>query len=77
MKCSSCGRELEERKYGVTWRACFSCKSPLCFECIHYVAVRKKGLYKEYIETIPVCKNCTPKKKIAEKLAKIVDEVLR
>jgi hypothetical protein len=40
------------------------------------MAIMRKGLYREYIETLPVCKDCTPKKKLEKKISEIVDEVL-
>jgi len=40
------------------------------------MAVKRRGLYKEYVETLPVCEKCTPKKKVDEKLLDIVDEIL-
>lgn len=76
MECSKCGKELEEKDFEVTWRRCSFCKIPVCDDCIHYMAVKRKGLYKEYIETLPVCEKCTPKKKVDEKLLGIVDEIL-
>jgi hypothetical protein len=75
MRCSTCSKELKEDEC-VTWRECSFCKSPICLDCIRYTAIRRQGLYKEYIDTIPVCKDCTPKKRLDEKLARIVDEIL-
>jgi hypothetical protein len=39
------------------------------------MVVRKKTLYKEYEDSIPVCRDCLPEIKLRGKLAKIVDEV--
>lgn len=77
LKCSKCGKELEEKDLGIHWRNCTFCKSPICSDCTHYMAVKRKGLYREYVETIPVCEDCTPKRKMDEMLAEIVDEVLK
>lgn len=76
MECSECGKELREDERGITWRECSFCGKPVCLDCIRYVAVKRKGIYKEFVDTIPVCKNCTPEKRLSDKLAKIVDEVL-
>jgi len=76
VKCSGCGKELDEKNLDVNWKYCTFCKSPICSDCTHFMAVKRKGLYKEYIETIPVCENCTPKKRMDRKLAEILDEVL-
>ncbi len=71
MKCSTCGKEVEDVKY------CSICKAPICLDCVHYVGVRKKTIYKEYDDAIPVCKNCLPKIKLKGKLVRILDEVFR
>ncbi len=74
VRCSDCGKELEDEEV----RYCSICKSPLCIDCTRYMVVMRKTIYKkEYYESIPVCKNCLPEKKLKEKLNKIVDEILR
>lgn len=75
MKCSTCNKDLKEDETS-KWTKCSFCKSPICEDCIHYVGVKKEDVYKEYTETIPVCRKCTPKQKIKRRLADIVDEVL-
>ncbi|MFP3909614.1 MAG: hypothetical protein ACOC5L_02880 [Halobacteriota archaeon] len=76
MKCSTCGKELKDEDYDSVWVNCTFCKSPICEDCVHYIGVKKEDVYKEYTETLPVCKDCTPKTKVRKKLADIVDEVL-
>lgn len=75
MKCSICNKDLKEDESG-TWTRCSFCKSPICEDCVHYVGIKKEDVYKEYTETLPVCRECTPKQKIRRRLADIVDEVL-
>lgn len=74
MKCSICNKDLKEDESGTT--RCSFCKSPICEDCVHYVAVKKEDVYKEYTEALPVCRECTPKQKIRRRLADILDEVL-
>ena len=69
--CSTCERELEEKEV----RYCSICKATLCIDCIRYVGVRRKTIYREYEDVIPVCHRCFPKVKVRGKLAKILDEV--
>jgi len=68
--CESCGREADEV------RRCAICKKVLCMDCVRYLVVKKKTIYKEYEDSIPVCKDCLPKTKLKKKLADIVREVL-
>lgn len=70
MECKTCGKEL-----GKVVRRCTICKATLCLDCVRYMVVRKKTLYKEYEDSIPVCRDCLPEIKLRGKLAKIVDEV--
>ncbi|WP_456327237.1 hypothetical protein [Archaeoglobus sp.] len=73
MKCVGCGRELREEDEGITWRRCSICKNPVCFDCIRYIGTWVRGLYKNFINVIPVCPNCLPKsmlKRLAEKKLK-------
>ncbi len=51
------------------------CKSPLCLECVRYMVVKRKLVYREYYESVPVCKDCMPEARLRKKLARIVDEV--
>lgn len=62
IKCVVCGKELKARDKNKEWRECFFCKKSVCFEDIHYVGVWRKGLYEEFIEVVPVCNQCKPKK---------------
>ncbi|MEG9194410.1 MAG: hypothetical protein HA490_01355 [Archaeoglobales archaeon] len=62
VRCETCKRELNIKDKNEDWRECFFCKKPVCFDDLHYVGVWKKGLYNEFIEVVPVCKNCRPKK---------------
>ncbi|MCQ4152950.1 MAG: hypothetical protein NOM71_01660 [Archaeoglobi archaeon] len=62
VRCETCKRELNIKNKNKDWRECFFCKKPVCFDDLHYVGVWKKGLYNEFIEVVPVCKNCRPKK---------------
>ncbi len=63
MQCVTCGRELNERREGKEWRFCTFCKKPVCFDDLHYLGVWKRGLYRDYVEVVPVCKSCLPKKR--------------
>jgi len=77
MKCSSCGKELKSEDYETKWRKCYFCKSPICDDCTHFMAVRKEGVYKkDYLNTLSVCGKCTPKRLSDKQLLDIVDEVL-
>ncbi|TDA27707.1 MAG: hypothetical protein DSN99_03860 [Archaeoglobi archaeon] len=62
VRCETCKRELNIKDKNKDWRECFFCKKPVCFDDLHYVGVWKRGLYDEFIEVVPVCKNCRPKK---------------
>ncbi|TDA27256.1 MAG: hypothetical protein DSO01_03445 [Archaeoglobi archaeon] len=62
VRCETCRRELNIKDKNKDWRECFFCKKPVCFDDLHYVGVWKRGLYDEFIEVVPVCKNCRPKK---------------
>jgi len=73
LKCKTCGKELREEDEGITWRKCTICKQPVCFDDIHYIGTWLRGLYKDYVNVIPVCKEELPKKKlraVAEKILK-------
>lgn len=63
IKCVTCGRELKPEDEGKTWRECSICKKPICLDDIHYIGVWRRGLYRNYVEVIPVCKEDMPKKK--------------
>ncbi len=62
VRCEVCKREFNIKDKNKDWRECFFCKKPVCFDDVHYVGVWKKGLYNEFIEVVPVCKNCRPRK---------------
>ncbi|RLI77434.1 hypothetical protein DRP05_10115 [Archaeoglobales archaeon] len=62
LKCVICGRELNPKEEERTWRRCSICKKPVCMEHIHYIGVWRRGLYKDYVEVIPVCEKYMPKK---------------
>ena len=61
LKCSTCGKELLSNDLGKKWRKCHFCEEPICFKDTHYLGVRVKGLYNDYIDVVPVCKKCYPK----------------
>ncbi len=63
MNCSVCGKEIDEKKEGVIWRYCSFCKKPICFDDVHYIGVWRQGLYKDYVEVLPICEKCMPKKR--------------
>jgi len=60
--CVDCKKELKALDKNREWRECFFCKKPVCLDDLRYMGVWKKGLYGEFIEVVPVCKNCKPKK---------------
>lgn len=60
-KCSTCGKELLPNDLGKNWRKCHFCGEPMCFDDTHYLSVRVKGLYNDYLDVVPVCKKCYPK----------------
>jgi len=62
IRCVDCGRELKSKEQNREWRECFFCKKPVCFDDLRYVGVWKKELYGEFIEVMPVCRKCKPKK---------------
>ncbi len=71
LKCITCGRELNEEDEGRTWRRCSICKNPVCLDDIHYIGTWIRGLYKNYVSVIPVCKDCLLKpalRRVAEKM---------
>jgi len=68
--CSTCGKEIKKDV-----RQCSICKKPLCPDCVRYMVVKRKTIYKEYEDSIPVCKDCLPKTRLKKKLARIVNEV--
>jgi len=73
IKCVTCGRELREEDEGITWRSCSICKKPVCFNDVHYIGTWIRGLYKNFVTVIPVCKDCLPKsmlKRLAERMLK-------
>ncbi|MCS7122003.1 MAG: hypothetical protein NZ895_05330 [Archaeoglobaceae archaeon] len=61
MKCVECGKELEEKKEGIEWRLCTFCKKSVCFDDLHYIGIWRRGLYSNFVDVFPVCKNCLPK----------------
>jgi|Deesub1362B_J571_1020462.scaffolds.fasta_scaffold00140_16 hypothetical protein len=63
MKCKTCGRALKTEDEGIIWRRCEICKTPVCFNDIHYMGTKVKGLYKDYIMVIPVCEDELKRKK--------------
>ncbi|MEM1578106.1 MAG: hypothetical protein QXN34_01970 [Archaeoglobaceae archaeon] len=60
--CVSCGKEMKDKDIGKEWRACYFCKKPVCFADLHYMGVWREGLYDRFIEVVPVCEKCKPKK---------------
>ncbi|WP_276627630.1 MULTISPECIES: hypothetical protein [Archaeoglobus] len=60
--CVICGKEIKSKTEGDEWRYCYFCKKPVCFDDIRYIGIWKEGLYQKYVEVIPVCKKCKPKK---------------
>ncbi|RLI79651.1 hypothetical protein DRP05_03105 [Archaeoglobales archaeon] len=68
--CDSCGRESEDL------RQCSVCKKNLCSDCARYMVVKRKTIYKEFEDSIPVCKDCLPTTSLKKKLVDIVDAVL-
>ncbi|MCS7129961.1 MAG: MDM20/NAA25 family protein [Archaeoglobaceae archaeon] len=62
VKCIICEKSMKLRDQEKEWRECFFCKKPVCFEDLRYVGVWRKGLYSEFIEVVPICGNCKPKK---------------
>ncbi|HID43399.1 MAG TPA: hypothetical protein EYP30_06460 [Archaeoglobaceae archaeon] len=63
--CVTCRKELKGDDEGKTWRTCSICKKPVCFDDIHYIGVWRRGLYRDYVEVIPVCEKDMPKKRKA------------
>ena len=61
LKCSTCGKELLPKDLGKKWRRCHFCEAPICFNDTHYLGVRVKGLYTDYLDVVSVCKECYPK----------------
>jgi len=41
------------------------------------MVVKRKLVYREYYESVLLCKNCMPEARLRKKLARIVDEVLK
>jgi hypothetical protein len=42
---------------------CSICKKQLNLDEVHYIGFWRKGLYKDYVEVIPVCKDDLPRKR--------------
>lgn len=59
--CAICGKEMKDGE-GREWRYCYFCKRPVCFGDLHYIGVWREGLYEKYVEVVPICKKCKPKK---------------
>ena len=71
LKCSSCGKEIEERMA----RNCEICGKIVCLDCLSYFAVYKRSVYRDYEDLVPICPDCRPKAMLSKKLLRIVDEV--
>jgi len=63
LKCVVCGKPLKPEDEGKTWRRCAICKKPVCFDHLHYMGIWRRGLYKDYVEVVPVCEKDMPKKR--------------
>ncbi|AEA46410.1 hypothetical protein [Archaeoglobus veneficus] len=63
LKCVVCGKELKKDDEGRAWRKCTICKKPVCFDHLRYMGVWRRGLYRDYVEVVPVCENDMPKKR--------------
>jgi len=74
MKCVACGKELREEDEGITWRRCSICKRPVCFDDIRYIGTWIRGLYKNYINVIPVCPECLPKSMLRRLAERTLEE---
>ncbi len=70
-QCPECGRYFESRKM----RKCRLCGREICPECVNFIAVHKKTIYRDYEELIPVCSQCTPRVMLNRKLNRMIDEV--
>ena len=55
-------------------RECSICKRPLKPDDIHYIGLWRRGIYKDYVEVIPVCKDDLPKKRGVIATASILSE---
>ncbi len=56
-------------------RVCEFCGRIVCLDCLGYIAVHKRSMYKNYEDLVPVCPSCKPRAMLSRKLLEIVDEV--
>jgi len=54
--CKDCGKELPAVEEGRTWSRCDFCGEPLCRSCTHYIAVRSKELYGDFVKILRTCR---------------------
>ena len=53
--CRDCGKELSGTTEGKTWRRCDFCGGPICRADTHYIAVRSKELYGDFVKILRAC----------------------
>ena len=63
VKCEDCGRVFSANDVGEKWERCHFCGAPVCFDCVHYVGARVRGLYEDYLDVRRACRKCYPKRR--------------